>query len=77
MQRYELDDEYFRIAFQSMHPIKDATSQRRKTLSFVLFQSMHPIKDATTKCGGSNTIKSFQSMHPIKDATFISFLLLL
>ena len=33
--------------FQSMHPIKDATSRSAFLLRLKQFQSMHPIKDAT------------------------------
>ena len=34
--------------FQSMHPIKDATSLPSvKFMRLMIFQSMHPIKDAT------------------------------
>ena len=47
MQRVDNNHDLGEFVFQSMHPIKDATSKEHCKLNNTLFQSMHPIKDAT------------------------------
>ena len=58
------------LAFQSMHPIKDATSPVAKKYLDAIISIHAPYKGCNTaKCQSRLIAVVFQSMHPIKDAT--------
>ena len=56
-------------AFQSTHPLRDATSTIQRLTMAQGFQSTHPLRDATCCILCCILFQKFQSTHPLRDAT--------